>query len=177
MKKIFFTFTLLAALAVAFAFTLPSRWQLAGKHTISFSTSGVSGIFKTFSGSIVFDEQNVAASKFDVNIDVASINTGNGMQNKHAKSSDWFDATRYPAITFTSTSFQKVGNAYQVTGNLQMHGVTKAVSIPFRFKTAGSGGTFEGSFAVNRNDFGIGRQGGEVGDIIKLAVVVPVIKK
>ena len=177
MKKIIFSITIMAALATVFAFTLPSNWQIAGKYNISFSTSGVSGIFKTFNGSIVFDEQNVAASKFDVNIDVASINTGNGMQNKHAKSSDWFDVAKYPSIRFTSAKFQKVGNAYQVTGNLQMHGITRPVSVPFTFKRAGNGGTFEGSFTVNRTDFGIGKPGGEVGDVIKLAVSVPVIKK
>jgi polyisoprenoid-binding protein YceI len=177
MKKIFFSFTLLGALATVFAFTLPASWQIAGKHNISFSTSGVSGIFKTFNGSIVFDEQNVAASRFDVSIDVASINTGNGMQNKHAKSSDWFDAAKYPSIRFTSSGFQKLGKAYQVTGNLQMHGITKPVSIPFTFKRSGNGGSFEGSFSVNRNDFGIGKPGGEVGELIKLAVIVPVIKK
>lgn len=177
MKKMIYSLTLLAALATLFAFTLPSSWQIAGKYNISFSTSGVSGIFKNFSGSIVFDEQHTAASKFDVSIDVASINTGNGMQNKHAKSSDWFDAAKYPSIRFTSTKFRKAGNVYQVTGNLQMHGVSKPVSIPFKFKRSGNGGTFEGSFSVNRNDFGIGKPGGEVGDVIQLAVSVPVVKK
>ena len=177
MKKIIFSFSVLVVLASVFAFTLPSNWQIAGRHNISFSTSGVSGIFKTFNGSIAFDEQNVAASKFDVSIDVASINTGNGMQNKHAKSSDWFDAAKYPTITFTSSKFLKVGTAYQVTGNLQMHGVTKPVTIPFTFKRGGNGGTFQGVFNVNRTEFGIGRPGGEVGDVIKLAVAVPVIKK
>src|SRR5215217_8538578 len=117
MKKIFFTLTALIALAFVFAFTLPSNWLIAPKYNISFTTSGVSGIFKKFDGNIVFDDQNIAASKFDVTIDVNSINTGNGMQNKHAKSSDWFDAVKYPAIRFTSSKFVKVGEAYQVTGN------------------------------------------------------------
>ena len=58
-----------------------------------------------------------------------------------------------------------------------MHGVTKELSIPFNFKNNGSGGSFEGVFSVNRNDFGIGKPGGEVGDVIKLVVAIPVIKK
>jgi len=177
MKKIVFTLTTLVALAFVFAFTLPSNWSIAPKYNISFTTSGVSGIFKKFDGNIVFDEQNIGASKFDVTIDVNSINTGNGMQNKHAKGSDWFDAARYPSIKFSSQKFMKVGTAYQVTGNLQVHGITKSASIPFTFKRAGNGGTFEGIFNVNRNDFGIGKPAGEVGDVIKLVVSVPVTKK
>jgi len=177
MKKFIFSLFSLVILAAVFAFTLPSNWLIGSKYNISFTTSGVSGIFKKFDGAIVFDEQNINASKFDVTIDVASINTGNGMQNKHAKSSDWFDAVKYPTIRFTSSKFVKVSEAYQVTGNLQLHGVTKTVSIPFTFKRAGNGGTFEGIFNINRTMFGIGQRGGEVGDVIKLAVSVPVTKK
>lgn len=176
MKKTFLSLAALALLATVFAFTVPQNWKLAGKHSISFMTTGTSGIFKTFNGSIIFDEQNVAASKFDVTIDVASINTGNGMMNKHAKGADWFDAAKYPSIRFTSRKFVKSGAAYQVTGDLQMHGVSKEVSIPFFFRKAGAGGKFEGTFNVNRNDFGIGKPGGEVGDVIKLTVAVPVTK-
>jgi polyisoprenoid-binding protein YceI len=177
MKRTILTIATLFTLATVFAFTLPQNWQIGSKYNISFTTSGVSGIFKTFTGQIVFDEQKVAASKFDVSIDVASINTGNGMQNKHAKGSDWFDAAKYPGIRFVSKKFIKSGSAYLVTGDMQMHGVTKELSIPFNFKNSGSGGSFEGVFSVNRNDFGIGKPGGEVGDVIKLVVAIPVTKK
>src|SRR5215213_5620106 len=168
MKKIVFTLTTLVALAFVFAFTLPSNWSIAPKYNISFTTSGVSGIFKKFDGNIVFDEQNIGASKFDVTIDVNSINTGNGMQNKHAKGADWFDAAKYPAIKFTSKKFVKSGAAYQVTGDLQMHGITKELTVPFQFKKTGAGATFNGTFKVNRNDFKIGDAGGEVGDVVNL---------
>jgi polyisoprenoid-binding protein YceI len=177
MKRILFPAVAAIMLAVSFAFALPQNWNIATKYNISFTTSGVSGIFKTFTGAIVFDDQNPAASKFDVSIDVNSINTGNGMMNKHAKGADWFDAAKYPAIRFVSTKFLKVGNAYQVTGNLSIHGITKPYSIPFTFKRNGSGGSFEGTFNVNRNDFKIGDPGGEVGEVIKLVVAVPVTKK
>jgi polyisoprenoid-binding protein YceI len=163
-------------LTALFAFTFAQNWQITDKYNISFSSNDVAGIFKTFKGSITFDEQNPAASKFDVTIDVASINTGNGLQNKHAKGADWFDAAKYPVIKYTSKKIVKAGNAFQVTGDLQMHGVTKELSIPFTFKKAGNSGTFTGAFTVNRSDFQIGKPGGDVGETINIAVSVPVTK-
>src|SRR3954464_159281 len=99
MKKLtIFSITLLLIAAV-FAFTVVSPvWKITDKYNISFSSNEAGGIFKTFKGSIAFDEQNLAVSNFDVTIDVASINTGNGLQNKHAKSDEWFDAAKYPVI-------------------------------------------------------------------------------
>lgn len=176
MKKSFFAITTLFILSALFAFTVPTAWKITPKYNISFSTSGVSGIFKAFTGNIVFEEQNLAASKFDILIDINSINTGNGMQNKHAKSADWFDAAKYPSIKFTSGKIVKSAAGYTATGNLQLHGITKVVSLPFIFQRGGTGGIFEGAFNINRNDFKIGEPGGEVGEVIKLNVSVPVVK-
>ena len=136
-----------------------------------------SGVFKTFKGAIVFDEQNPAASKFDVSIDAASINTGNGLQNKHAKSDEWFDVAKYPQIRYISQKFVKAGAGYQVTGDLEVHGVKKAVTIPFTFQKTAKGAVFAGSFTVNRNDFKLGKPGGDVGEQIKIDISVPVTKQ
>jgi polyisoprenoid-binding protein YceI len=177
MKRLTFSIVTLAVLSAIVAFTLPPiNWKIADKYNISFSTNGVSGIFKKFSGNIIFDDKNPGASKFDVSIDVNSINTGNGMQNKHAKSADWFDAARYPSIQFTSKKIIRTAAVYQVIGDLKLHGISKELTIPFKFSSTENGGMFTGSFTVNRNDFKIGKAGGEVGDIIKLNVSVPVTK-
>lgn len=177
MKKMIFTVAALLALAAVFAFTLVQGWQITDKYNISFSSNDAGGIFRTFKGSIVFDEQNVAASNFDVSIDVASINTGNGLQNKHAKSDEWFDAAKYPVIKYTSKKIVKAGNAYQVTGDLDMHGVKKELTIPFSFHKTGNEAVFTGSFTVNRSDYHIGKPGGDVAEQIKVDVSVPVIRK
>ncbi len=66
----------------AFTFIAAPGWQIAECYSIAFSSDDASGIFKGFKGSVVFDEQNLAASKLDVLIDVASSNTGNRLQNK-----------------------------------------------------------------------------------------------
>jgi polyisoprenoid-binding protein YceI len=176
MKKLIFSMATLLGLTAVFAFSVAQKWAITDKYSIKFSSNDVAGIFKTFTGSIDFDEQNPAASKFDVTIDVNSINTGNGLQNKHAKGAEWFDAAKFPAIKYTSTKIVKAGTGYQVTGNLQIKGVSKEYTIPFTFKKAGAGATFNGSFTVNRSDFKIGKPGGDVAEQIKIDVAVPVTK-
>src|ERR1700722_11751982 len=134
MKKLIFSSVVLSSLAIVFAFTLSQNWQITDPYNITFSTNGASGIFKKFTRSIAFDDQNTVTSNFDVTIDVNSINTGNGMQNKDAKSADWFDAAKYPFIKYTSTKIIKTGTTFQSIGNLQIHGITKPTTIPFTFK-------------------------------------------
>ena len=161
----------------AFTFIPAPSWNITDGYNIAFSSNDAGGIFKTFKGTIAFDENNPAASKFDVTIDVASINTGNGLQNKHAKSDEWFDAAKYPTIHFTSTRISKTAAGFQVIGDLEMHGVKKSATIPFTFKRNGSNdGTFTGSFTVNRSDWHIGKPGGDVAEDIKLDISVPVKK-
>jgi polyisoprenoid-binding protein YceI len=160
----------------AFTFITAQSWQIAEGYSIGFSSDDAGGVFKDFKGTIAFDEQNPAASKFDVTVGVASINTGNGLQNKHAKSDEWFDAAKYPQIRYTSTKIVKAGSGYSVTGDLDMHGVKKPVTIPFTFQKTAKGATFAGSFTVNRNDFRIGKPGGDVGEQIKVDISVPVTK-
>lgn len=178
MKRIIYPALAILLLAgSAFTFIAGQNYQIADGYAINFSNNDVAGIFKGFTGAIVFDDQNPAASKFDIAIDVATINTGNGLQNKHAKSDEWFDATKYPQIKYTSQKFVKAGNGYQVTGTLQIHGVSKPVTIPFTFQKTGQGGTFAGTFTINRSDFGIGKPGGDVAEQIKIEVSVPVTRK
>ena len=161
----------------AFTFISAQNWQIANGYSIGFSSNDASGIFSDFKGSILFDDQNPAASKFDVVIGVASINTGNGLQNKHAKSDEWFDAAKYPEIKYTSQKIVKAGNGYQVTGVLQLHGVTKPVMIPFSFQKTAAGAVFAGSFTMNRSDFKVGQPGGDVAEQIKIDLSVPVTRK
>jgi polyisoprenoid-binding protein YceI len=160
----------------AFTFIAAQPWTIADDYNIAFSSDDASGIFTDFKGNIAFDEQNPATSKFDVTISTSSINTGNGLQNKHAKSEEWFDAAKYPAIHFASQKITKTANGYQVTGDLDLHGVKKTTTIPFTFKSTASGGIFAGTFTVNRNEFNLGKPGGDVAEQIKLNISVPVKK-
>lgn len=171
MKKWLLPVTALIIL-FASAFTVLSgpNYKIADGYAVKFTAAGASGIFKSLKGKIVFDEQHLNTSKFDVSIDVSSINTGNGLKNTHARGDKWFNAKKYPSITFTSSEITKSGTGYVVKGELQMHGVKKTISTPFTFAK----NVFAGNFEVNRNDFGIGEPGGKVDDVIKLEVSVPV---
>lgn len=176
MKKIIYP--ALAAIVIsisAFKINNSINWQINEGYAINFKGTDVEGTFKKMTGDISFDEARLESSKFSVNIDVASINTGNGMKNKHAKSDKWFDAKQYPIITFNSSKFSKSASGYQVEGTLEMHGVKKQVSIPFTFVN----NIFKGSFAVNRMDFSVGNMEGmskKVSNEIKIDISVPVTK-
>ncbi|MDF2192435.1 YceI family protein [Paraflavitalea sp. CAU 1676] len=177
MKKIVLSFATLLALTAVFAFSIASSWNIKSDYSIKFSGEDASGIFKTFTGTINFDEKNLAASNFAVTIDVKSINTGNGMQNKHAIGAEWFDAAKYPSIVFNSSKIAKAGTGWQVTGTLEMRGVKKEITIPFAFVPKGNEAVFSGTFNVNRNDFGIGKPASGTAGVIKIEVYVPVTKK
>lgn len=152
------------------------NWKIADGYSIKFTSKDPSGVFTKFKGDIVFDEHNLNASKFDVAVDAASINTGNGMKNKKAKGEKFFDVEKYPEIRFVSSKFSKTAAGYEVKGTLDMHGVKKEVAIPFTF----SNNTFAGSFVVNRLDYNVGPEGGMAGHAGKeltIDISVPVTQQ
>lgn len=153
-----------------------SLWKIGNDYSIQFSNSDVSGIFKKFSGTVRFDEADLASSKFDATIDVASINTGNALMNKHARGEEWFDAAKYPKIKFTSSKIEKSGTGYKVTGQLEIKGVRKEVSFPFTFEKSGNSGIFKAKFNINKNDYNVGKKGDNVGETLQLDISVPVTK-
>jgi polyisoprenoid-binding protein YceI len=176
-KTIYPILTIVLLFTSAFAFVREQNWNINPEYTVKFSGKYADGIFKTLTGTIVFDEQKLASSRLDVTIEVASINTGNGLKNKHAKSAKWFDVEKYPVIHFVSSSVSKTDNGYQAKGELQMHGIKKTITIPFTFSKNGGLGTFYGKFKVNRGDFGIGEAKGNESDFTTLEVTVPVTSK
>lgn len=170
-------FGLFIAIISLSAFTKNStlNWSIDEDYSIKFSSSKASGGFETFTGDVLFDENNLQDSRFDVQVDVKSIKTGNFMKNSHAKGKNWFDADQYPTIDFTSKEISKTTDGYEVTGTLSMHGVDKDFTMPFSFVN----NTFETSFTVDRTDFNIGATTGmakKVPHEIKLDISVPVVK-
>jgi polyisoprenoid-binding protein YceI len=146
----------LSLLLCAFTFTRSVNWKIGSNYAIKFASKNPTGSFSDFSGSISFDEKDLPNSKFAVEIKTSSINTGNGVKNKHAKGDKWFDAKKYPTIYFTSTSITKSESGFVAKGEMNMHGVKKEISFPFTFK----GNIFEGSFSINRLDYKIGNTKG-----------------
>lgn len=167
----------LSAIIVLSAFTFKSsvNWKISDGYSIKFSGTDAEGIFKDLTGDVQFDNANPENSTFLFNVAVNSINTGKGMKNKHAVSDKWFDAEKYPNITFKSSSVSKQGDAFIVTGIMNIHGVSKEMTIPFTFND----NSFSSQFSVNRMDYGVGTMEGmskKVSNEIKLDVTIPVTK-
>src|SRR5262245_38088439 len=113
----------------------PSEWTVDAAHTrVGFTVphmvvSEVDGQFKSFSGKVLLDDADLTRSKLEFKAEVASIDTGVADRDTHLKSPDFFDAAKYPAIQFSSTSIKKNGKGYKITGDLTMRGVTKRVTL------------------------------------------------
>lgn len=171
-----FLFSVVAIIGLsAFSIQQSMDWKIADGYSINFTSTDPTGVFNKMSGDITFDPANLDAAKFDVKVDVSSINTGNGTQNKHAKSAKWFDAETYPHISFTSSKFNKTASGYNVEGTLEIHGVKKPFTMPFTFKD----NVFASSYMVNRMDFGVGSMKGmskKVPAELKVDISVPVTK-
>jgi polyisoprenoid-binding protein YceI len=125
--------------------------------------SRVSGKFDDFSGSISVDQANPAASSVEFTIKTASIDTGVADRDKHLRSADFFEAEKFPEISFKSTSIKASGrkDVYDVTGTFTMHGVTKTITLPVEFlgfvkdPRGNQRAGFAAHTTLNRKDYGI----------------------
>eukprot|EP01012_Entosiphon_sulcatum_P017821 TRINITY_DN22574_c0_g1_i1.p1 TRINITY_DN22574_c0_g1~~TRINITY_DN22574_c0_g1_i1.p1 ORF type:complete len:180 (+),score=38.59 TRINITY_DN22574_c0_g1_i1:64-603(+) len=145
-----------------------SKWAIDPTHSeVQFKVkhlviSTVTGTFKKFSGDASFEGENLENAKIHFTIDPASIDTNQEQRDGHLKSPDFFDAEKYPAITFESTGVKHVkGDEYKLNGNLTIKGVTRPVEVHVEH-----GGTavdaygntkmgFEVTGVVNRKEFGL----------------------
>jgi polyisoprenoid-binding protein YceI len=162
-------------LIIGSAFTVfkTQDWKIADAAFVKFDGGDPSGQFGGMKGTISFDPNDLANSKFEATIDVATINTGNGMKNTHAKSEKWFDAEKYPTIEFTSSAITKTADGYETKGTLNMHGVQKEIVIPFTFQD----NTFKGSFTINRLDYNVNiAEPNHGASSFKVEISVPVTK-
>jgi len=119
------------------------------------------GSFAKFSGAIDFLGQP-EKSKVSITIDMDSESTDTEGVTKHLKTADFFDVAKYPQATFESTAIKPGGDkgaTHTVTGNLQLHGVTKSITFPATIVVAPEAISVDSTFAINRKDFGINYAG------------------
>ena len=122
--------------------------------------SKVFGRFNTIQGLFTLDDDPSKIS-FEADVPVESLDTGAAPRDKHLKSPDFFNAKQFPDITFKSTAVKKTGdNAFEVTGDLTLHGVTKSITVTLtkvgQAQTQmGERAGFDGQFTVNRSDYGM----------------------
>ncbi len=130
----------------------------------------------------VWDKANPAASKFQLVIPVASLDTDDAKRDDHLRNADFFNAKQFPVILFQSTSVRPAlqnnaeGNKYEVVGNLTMHGVTKEVTLPVTKMGEGLGpyGKYRSGFScqatIKRSDFGMTNMIPSIGDDVAIMV-------
>lgn len=140
--------------------------KVTGKHE---------GGFKEFTGTIDLVNSKVEDSSVSVDIDTASIYADNEKLTGHLKSADFFDVEKYPRTSFSSTNIvadtTNGPDAYNVTGDFQIHGVTKSITFPATIKVSPDIVTVNTEFSINRKDFGI-VYAGNADDLIRDDVVV-----
>lgn len=139
----------------------------------------VSGNFNSFEGTIIYDEENEENSSVKVSIDVSSINTNNSQRDDHLRTDDYFDAEKYPKITFESKKWEKIGdNQFEVTGDLDMRGHSKEVTLDVTLLGIGHnprGGTISGWLAettLDRTKFDIKSGTPVVGTSVEVKIAI-----
>jgi polyisoprenoid-binding protein YceI len=166
MKKII-TLTCLSALLIVHSAFAADTYVFEKVHsTMGFQIrhlfSNVPGKFDDFTGTLQFDEANPEQSSVEVNIKTASVDTGVKMRDDDLRSPNFFDAEKFPEITFKSKSVKTTGkDTADVTGDLTIHGVTKEVVL--KVELIGKGPGMQGSIvsgwdattALKRSDFGL----------------------
>ncbi len=151
---------LLACLAGG-AYAVEFNQMLSDKSTISFSYKQMGvpmeGKFRKFTARMVFDPAKITAAQAQLDVELASIDSGVTEADEEVVGKQWFNAKTYPIARFVSSGVKSLGgNRYEALGKLTIKGKTQDVSAPFTFKPEGTTGVFDGAFVLKRLDYAIG---------------------
>ena len=158
----------LLALLFTSGLVAQTKWTVDKVHSnVKFSVSHmvvseVEGSFKAFDGTIVVSKDNLSDAVINFSVDVASVSTDNVNRDNHLKSDDFFNAEKFPKMTFVSKSMTLVGgNKYKLTGDLTMRDVTKTVDFDVTYggKIQTNDGGYKSGFkaraTIDRTNFGV----------------------
>ena len=171
LKRILLGVLLLGTVAVAQTGSA-RQYPIDGNHsTVGFSVSIMNGLskvtgkFTDFAVTLTNDEKDVTKSSVNVVIKTASINTGIAARDNHLRTADFFDAEKYPEITFQSSRIEKKGKQLIAVGTFTMHGVSKEIALPFTIIGPNKNAArdkmnfgYAARITLNRRDFGINWQ-------------------
>ena len=132
---------------------------------------GVDGSFKGFQGTVDFNPDNPLNSKFDVSVDAKTVDTDNNTRDNHLREDEYFGVEKHPKITMKSTNIEKVSDGkYKATFDLTLKGKTKSVSFPFSYSKTNAGYKLNGSFEIDRRDYGVGGSSWILSDEVKVFI-------
>ena len=145
-----------------------TKWTLDPTHsTLGFKVkhlmiTNVSGSFKKFNAEVETNGTDLSTATVQLKADISSIDTNNAQRDGHLRSSDFFEAEKFPEMIFESTKVEKIDDVnYHVFGNLTMKGVTKPVKLTVEYSGVtkdpwgGERAGFTITGKVNRTDWGI----------------------
>ena len=186
---------LIIMLFSAHAYAAAPQWEIDPAHSSIYFTvkhiySSVRGSFPEFNGTVMFSPDDLDGSRFDFEVDVKSIFTGNSKRDGHLNSADFFDSGKYPKMTFSSTAVKHVSdNRYVVEGKMTVKDVTQTVSIPFTllgvtthpFDKKSEVAGFEAPIVIDRLAYRVGDGKyydlGVVGKDVDVLITLEVIRK
>lgn len=146
-----------------------------------FNGQNVDGTFKTWRSKISFDPNNLATSNITIQVDVASIDSGDDSRDSTLRSADWFNAGQFATATFTSNKITAtpngdITNRYVAAGTLTLNGVSKPLALPFTVTINGTNASAQGELTLSRGAFNVGqgqwKNNAEVADLVKVTYTV-----
>ena len=186
-RRLFASTLFASTLAAALILGLPAaaapasvpHWTVDAGSRLGFtgkmSGEAFNGAFRRWTAQIAFDPKNLAGSRAEVSIDVASAATGDADRDEALPTADWFAAARFPRASFVTRGIRDVGGGrYQAIGDLTIRGVSHTVMLPFTLVITGDTARMNGQLALNRGAFGIGQGKWATGDTVDTQVMVTI---
>lgn len=182
---------LTAALALAAAPAFAVTYTLDPGHTQvvyswnHFGYSNPTAQFGKVEGTLDYDQADPTKAKVKVTIDLGSVNSNVAKLDEHLEAEDFFDAAKYPQATFTSTKVEEgaTPGTLKVTGDLNLHGVTKSVVLDVTVNKVGEhamtkaqSAGFDATTTIKRSDWGIGKYTPMVSDDIKIRITTEAVE-
>jgi len=191
LKSIHLAIVFIALLSLArYSFAAAEKYDIDATHsTLGFAIKHMQvgttrGGFNDYTGSVSYDPDDFSTFNAEATIQVNSIDTKVEARDKHLKSPEFFDAEKFPTITFSSTRLEKRGEGTVIVGSLTMKDITKEITFPVLISgpvKSPYGATvigIEGETMINRQDYGISfskaldNGGLMVDDMVKLVIEI-----
>jgi polyisoprenoid-binding protein YceI len=164
---------------IASGFIVSNIWNVKNEEaTISFElpNNGTKGTIGGLKATLDFNAKDPANSKIIASVDVKTLNTGDAKKDTHLMSADFFNADKYPTMSFTSSSIKTSSEGFIAIGELHIKDSTKTIEIPFTFAEEKGAGTFKGTTTILGGDYGIMKKSATEKDKVAITISVPVAK-